>query len=195
MAARCNSDAIDNSAGVNSSDVEVNIKIALKPAMDDGTLPRPKRNKLLADMTETVAALVLENNYRQTLAISLAERRGLSILSLQQRLMEYLEERGALDRAVEFLPDAEAIADRQKAGRGLTRAEIGVLLAYAKIVLFDDIVESHLPDDPHLEEDLMAYFPPRMVKDFADRIKRTGCAARSSPPSSPTRRSTAAAPR
>jgi len=168
---RCNSDAIDNSAGVNSSDVEVNIKIALKPAMDDGTLPRPKRNKLLADMTETVAALVLENNYRQTLALSLAERRGLSILSLQQRLMEYLEERGSLDRAVEFLPDADAIAERQKAGLGLTRAEIGVLLAYAKIVLFDDIVESHLPDDPHLEEDLVAYFPPRMVKDFSDRIK------------------------
>ncbi len=90
---KCNSDAIDNSAGVNSSDVEVNIKIALKPAMDDGTLPRPKRNKLLAEMTETVAALVLDNNYHQTLAISLAEKRGLAILSLQQRLMEYLEER------------------------------------------------------------------------------------------------------
>ncbi|QKV20733.1 NAD-glutamate dehydrogenase [Oricola thermophila] len=168
---RCNSDAIDNSAGVNSSDVEVNIKIALKPAMDDGSLPRPKRNKLLADMTETVAALVLENNYRQSLAISLAERRGLSILSLQQRLMEYLEQRGSLDRAVEFLPDAEAIAERRKTGKGLTRAEIGVLLAYSKNVLFNDIVKSELPDDPHLESDLMAYFPPRMVKDFADRIR------------------------
>ena len=167
---RCNSDAIDNSAGVNSSDVEVNIKIALKPAMDDGTLPRPKRNKLLADMTESVASLVLRNNYTQTLAISLAERRGLAILSLQQRLMRYLEERGELNREVEFLPDAEAIANRQKAGRGLTRAEIGVLLAYAKIVLFDDIVESHLPDDPYLEDDLMSYFPPRMVKNYAERI-------------------------
>ncbi|MFZ2102027.1 MAG: NAD-glutamate dehydrogenase, partial [Oricola sp.] len=104
---RCNSDAIDNSAGVNSSDVEVNIKIALKSAMDDGSLPREKRNKLLVDMTENVAALVLENNYQQPLAISLAERRGLSILSLQARLMEYLEERGALDRAVEVLPGAE----------------------------------------------------------------------------------------
>jgi len=168
---RCNSDAIDNSAGVNSSDVEVNIKIALKPAMDDGDLPRPKRNKLLAEMTETVAALVLENNYHQTLAISLAEKRGLSILSLQQRLMEYLEERGALDRSVEFLPENDVIAERQKSGRGLTRAEIGVLLSYAKIVLFDDLVKSHLPDDPYLHGDLMAYFPPRMVKNFAGRIE------------------------
>ncbi len=167
---KCNSDAIDNSAGVNSSDVEVNIKIALKPAMDDGALPRGQRNKLLADMTETVAALVLENNYLQTLAISLAERRGLSILSLQERLMESLEDRGALDRDVEFLPNGEVIAERRKAGRGLTRAEIGVLLAYAKIVLFDDIVKSNLPDDPHLEADLLGYFPPRMVKEFTDRI-------------------------
>ncbi|MAS04494.1 MAG: NAD-glutamate dehydrogenase [Ahrensia sp.] len=168
---KCNSDAIDNSAGVNSSDVEVNIKIALKPAMDDGTLPRPKRNKLLAEMTETVAALVLENNYHQTLAISLAEKRGLAIVSLQQRLMEYLEERGALDRAVEFLPDNDVIAERKKSGKGLTRAEIGVLLSYAKIVLFDDLVKSHLPDDPYLHADLMAYFPPRMVKNFAERIE------------------------
>jgi glutamate dehydrogenase len=168
---RCNSDAIDNSAGVNSSDVEVNIKIALKPAMDDGSLPRPKRNKLLANMTDTVADLVLENNYRQTLAISVAEQRGVEILSLHERLMESLEERGLLDRQVEFLPGDETIDERRKAGRGLTRAEIGVLLAYAKIVLFDDLVQSELPDDPHLEHELLSYFPPRMVKEFADRIR------------------------
>jgi glutamate dehydrogenase len=169
---KCNSDAIDNSAGVNSSDVEVNIKIALKPAMDEGILPRPERNKLLADMTDTVAALVLENNYLQTLAISLAERRGLAILSLQVRLMESLEERGLLDRKVEFLPDNEMIAERQKMGHGLTRAEIGVLLAYAKIVLFDDIVKSQLPDDPHLETELFGYFPPLMTKRFGEQIKK-----------------------
>ncbi|MCK5746605.1 MAG: NAD-glutamate dehydrogenase, partial [Oricola sp.] len=85
--------------------------------------------------------------------------------------MEYLEERGALDRAVEFLPDNEVIADRKKSGKGLTRPEIGVLLSYAKIVLFDDLVKSHLPDDPYLHADLMAYFPPRMVKNFAERIE------------------------
>ena len=168
---RCNSDAIDNSAGVNSSDVEVNIKIALKPAMDDGTLPRAKRNKLLAKMTDTVAELVLHNNYRQTLAISIAERRGVEILSLHERLMESLEERELLDREVEFLPDDDVLAERRKAGLGLTRAEIGVLLSYAKIVLFDDIVSSPLPDDPHLETDLLDYFPPRMVNDFSGQIQ------------------------
>ena len=168
---RCNSDAIDNSAGVNSSDVEVNIKIALKPAMQDGSLPRAKRNKLLAAMTDTVADLVLANNYRQTLAISVAERRGIEILSLHERLMESLEDRGLLDREVEFLPEDDVLAERRKLDLGLTRPEIAVLLSYAKIVLFDDIVQSRLPDDPHLENDLLGYFPPRMVRDFADRIR------------------------
>ncbi|TCD13855.1 NAD-glutamate dehydrogenase [Oricola cellulosilytica] len=168
---RCNSDAIDNSAGVNSSDLEVNIKIALKPAMDDGTLPRKERDKLLAEMTEKVADLVLENNYLQTLAISLAERRAYANLALQERLMESLEDRGLLDRKVEFLPDEEMLTERRKAGLGLTRAEIGVLLAYAKIVLFDDIVRSPLPDDPHLKSDLINYFPPRMTGIFAERIE------------------------
>ncbi|MEO3387274.1 NAD-glutamate dehydrogenase [Mesorhizobium sp. CAU 1741] len=168
---RCNSDAIDNSAGVNSSDVEVNIKIALAAAMRKGSLTRPARNKLLADMTEDVAGLVLANNYEQTLAVSLARRRGLADLTHQERFMQALEARGLLDRVVEVLPSSAAVAEREARGEALTRAEIGVLLAYAKIVLFDDIVASGLPDDPHLEMDLMAYFPGRMSKKYADEIR------------------------
>ncbi|MEL6436796.1 MAG: NAD-glutamate dehydrogenase domain-containing protein, partial [Pseudomonadota bacterium] len=161
---RCNSDAIDNSAGVNSSDVEVNIKIALQPALANNTLPRAKRDKLLEAMTESVADLVLRTNYDQTLTISRAERAGTSQLQVQNRLMESLESRGLLNRAVEFLPDEEEITERMAKGEALTRAEIGVLLSYAKLVLFDDIVASDLPDDPYLEDALISYFPPRMQK-------------------------------
>jgi glutamate dehydrogenase len=168
---RCNSDAIDNSAGVNSSDVEVNIKIALAAAMRSGDLKRPQRDKLLAAMTDEVAGLVLENNYRQTLAISLVQRRGVEDLLHQQRFMSNLEERGLLDRAVEMLPSDATIADRLARGEALTRAEIGVLLAYSKIVLFRDLVETDLPDDDHLEGELLAYFPGRMAKKYDAEIK------------------------
>ena len=167
---RCNSDAIDNSAGVNSSDLEVNIKIALAAAMRKGSLTRPARNKLLADMTEEVAGLVLANNYQQTLAISLAQRRGMADLPHQVRMMTALEARGLLDRDVEFLPAGQALADREARGEPLTRAEIGVLLAYAKIVLFADIVASGVPDEPHFETDLIGYFPHKMARKYAAEI-------------------------
>ena len=162
----CNSDAIDNSGGVNSSDVEVNIKIALASAMRDGRLARPARNKLLAEMTEQVADLVLANNYQQTLALSLVRKRGLAELGHQARFMTILEERGLLDRAVETLPSNARIAERMARGEPLTRPEIAVLLAYAKIVLFTDIVASDVPDDPYFDRDLMAYFPDRMEKKY-----------------------------
>ncbi len=168
---RSNSDAIDNSAGVNSSDLEVNIKIALAAAMRDGALTRPARNKLLAAMTEEVAGLVLANNYRQTLAISMVEQRGLSEMPHQARMMTLFEGQGHLDRTVEFLPGPEAIAERQSRGEALTRAEIGVLLAYAKIVLFDELVTSPLPDEAHFEADLFAYFPERMRSNYAAEIR------------------------
>src|SRR5690606_29839101 len=117
---RCNSDAIDNSAGVNSSDVEVNIKIALATALRSGRLDRPARDRLLKAMTDEVAELVLANNYRQPLAISLVERRGVAELPHQARMMSLLESEGLLDRAVENLPGAEALAERQGRGEGLT---------------------------------------------------------------------------
>lgn len=170
LGGRCNSDAIDNSAGVNSSDVEVNIKIALAPSMRDGSLPRPKRNKLLESMTDVVADLVLQNNYEQSLTISRTARHGAANLSMQARLMESLEDRGLLNREVEDLPSDEVIDERRAQGQGLTRPEIGVLLSYAKIVLLDDLVASSLLDDPYLEADLMGYFPPRMQKSYASNI-------------------------
>jgi len=166
----CNSDAIDNSGGVNSSDVEVNIKIALANAMRRGALARPARNKLLAEMTDEVGRLVLANNYGQTLAISLAHRRGLADMGHEARFMTILEARGLLDRAVENLPSPAQLTDRAARAEPLTRAELGVLLAYAKIVLFSEIVASDVPDDPHFARDLLAYFPDKMEKKYADDI-------------------------
>lgn len=170
LGGRCNSDAIDNSAGVNSSDVEVNIKIALAAAMKSGRLTRPARNKLLESMTETVAELVLRNNYQQTLSISLSERRGMEDFAHQQRLMHSLEARDLLDRHVEDLPDDSSMAERHAAAQPLTRAEIGVLLAYAKIVALDDLVASQVPDDPYLSQMLIDYFPPKMQKPYGKEI-------------------------
>ncbi|MCO6188028.1 NAD-glutamate dehydrogenase [Rhizobium sp. L1K21] len=167
---RCNSDAIDNSAGVNSSDVEVNIKIALATAMREGKLTRTRRNKLLASMTDEVAELVLRNNYLQTLAITLCSRRGMKNQRELSQLMSYLEGRNRLDRKVEDLPDAATMAERYASGLPLTRAEIGVLLSYAKIVLFDDIVASDVPDDPWFEPYLRDYFPHGMQKSYAAEI-------------------------
>ncbi|WP_165217077.1 NAD-glutamate dehydrogenase [Affinirhizobium pseudoryzae] len=167
---RINSDAIDNSAGVNSSDVEVNIKIALSPAMQDGRLPRDKRDKLLASMTDEVAGLVLRNNYLQTLAISLTTRRGSRNREDLSRLMSALEARGELNRKVETLPDDAELADRYAAGKPLTRPEVGVLLSYSKIVLFDQIVGSDLPDDPYFGSVLTGYFPKQMQRTYADDI-------------------------
>ena len=153
---RLNTDAIDNSAGVNTSDIEVNIKIALTPAVRDGRLSRDARNALLVEMTEDVAALVLRNNYLQTLALSLSARRGLEFLGFQQRLMQTLERRGLLDRAVEFLPDDTEIAERRRRSQPLTRPELAVLLAYAKLSLYDELLESNVPDDPYLGRELDA---------------------------------------
>jgi glutamate dehydrogenase len=168
---RCNSDAVDNSAGVNTSDVEVNIKIALAPAVRSGRLTPEERLELLGAMTDDVAALVLRNNYQQTLAISLEERRGVDNLANQMRLMAELEERGLLDRSVEDLPQNTELETRAAAGQGLTRAEIGTLLAFAKIALTEDIVASSVPDDPYLAQELLRYFPEPMRERFATDIE------------------------
>ncbi|MDB5523270.1 MAG: NAD-glutamate dehydrogenase [Rhizobium sp.] len=167
---RCNSDAIDNSAGVNTSDVEVNIKIALAAAMHDGRLTRAKRDQLLPSMTEEVAALVLRNNYLQSLAISLTERKGTANGLELTRLMTVLEGARQLNRKVETLPDDVTLSERYAAGRPLTRAEIGVLLSYAKIVLFDALVASPLLDDPYFAPTLAQYFPGKMQKTNAADI-------------------------
>jgi glutamate dehydrogenase len=167
---RLNTDAIDNSAGVNTSDVEVNIKIALSRPLRSGALTLEARNALLAEMTDEVARLVLRNNYQQTLALSLAQRRGLEDLGFQQRLMQTLEMRGALNRAVEFLPDEMAIAERRKRNLALTRPELAVLLAYAKLTLYNELLDSSVPDDPYLGRELERYFPKGMSERYDEAL-------------------------
>ncbi|NNE22803.1 MAG: NAD-glutamate dehydrogenase [Rhizobiales bacterium] len=167
---RVNTDAVDNSAGVNSSDLEVNIKIALSAAEAAGKLTRPKRNRLLADMTDEVAELVLRNNYLQTLCLSTCEARGTREAEYLCRLMRDLESRNLLDRQLEFLPDDGTVADRQAHNQGLLRPEISVLMAYAKMVLFDELLQTDVPDDPYFEEQLFRYFPAGMQKKYAAEI-------------------------
>ncbi len=165
-----NTDAIDNSAGVNTSDVEVNIKIALSAPLRAGALTLDARNALLTEMTDEVARLVLRNNYLQSLALSLAERRGMEAFGFQQRLMQLLETQGHLDRAVEFLPDDMALDDRRKRKVPLTRPELAVLLAYAKLTLYSDLLDSAVPDDPYLGRGLGRYFPKEMSQRYADTL-------------------------
>ncbi len=167
---RLNTDAIDNSAGVDTSDHEVNIKILLDALAGAGDLTAKQRNKLLASMTDEVAHLVLRDNYLQTQAISLIQAQGLALIDHQQRLMRMLERQGRLDRAVEFLPDDEAIAERVQGGAGLTRPEIATLMSYAKIWLKDTLVNSGLPDDPRLANDLVRYFPSPLREKYQEGI-------------------------
>jgi glutamate dehydrogenase len=167
---RLNTDAIDNSAGVNTSDVEVNIKIAFSPLLHTGALKVEARNTLLVEMTEEVGRLVLRNNYLQTLALSLAQRRGFEDFGFQQRLMQTLESHGELDRAVEYLPDDMTLADRRKRNAPLTRPELAVLLAYAKLTLYSELLESRVPDDPYLGRELARYFPKVMSERFPEAL-------------------------
>ncbi|MET0530081.1 MAG: NAD-glutamate dehydrogenase [Microvirga sp.] len=167
---RLNTDAIDNSAGVNTSDVEVNIKIALTTPERDGRLTQDARNELLAEMTDEVAGLVLRNNYLQTLALSLSEQRGTADIGFARRLMQMLEAQGRLNRAVEYLPDDGVLTERARRGESLTRPELAVLLAYAKLSLHDELLASAVPDDPYLAKELERYFPVAMRERFPDAI-------------------------
>jgi glutamate dehydrogenase len=168
---KLNTDAIDNSAGVNTSDMEVNIKIALSIPLRDGRLAMHERNELLAEMTDEVAALVLRNNYLQPLAISLSERRGMEDFGFLQRLIQALEARGLLDRAVEFLPDDMALTERRRRMEPFARPELSVLLAYAKLSLHDDLLESTVPDEPYLARELDRYFPEEIDVRFPDALE------------------------
>ena len=167
---RINTDAIDNSAGVNSSDVEVNFKIAFGAAESAGKLKRAQRNKLLAAMTDDVAALVLRNNYLQTLCLSMCEVRSSSEYGYTRRLMEAMERDGQLDRKMEDLPDGTELTERETAGIGFYRPEMAVLAAYAKIALYDELIAGTVPDDPYLESQLFRYFPELMAKKFRAEI-------------------------
>jgi glutamate dehydrogenase len=168
---RINSDAVDNSAGVDTSDHEVNIKILLADAIQTGALAGDARNALLAVMTDDVARLVLRNNYDQTLALSMAQVEAGPDLDSQERFIERLERAGKLSRVVEGLPSSEDIRALRDRGAGLTRPELAKLIAYAKIDLFDAIVSSDAPDDPHFVAALSGYFP-KALATYGDSMSR-----------------------
>ncbi|MFZ6862001.1 NAD-glutamate dehydrogenase [Undibacterium sp. Ji67W] len=167
---RIYTDAIDNSAGVDCSDHEVNIKILLGAIVEAGDLTLKQRNDLLASMTDEVGHLVLTDNYYQSQALDIAAHRPLYVLDGQQRLMQSLEKQGRLNRAIEYLPSDDEILHRKARKQGLTAPEGAVVLAYAKMSVFDDLVASNLPDDPFFSRALKAYFPQVLSERFADAI-------------------------
>ncbi|MCY1264319.1 NAD-glutamate dehydrogenase [Pseudomonas jessenii] len=167
-----NTDFIDNAGGVDCSDHEVNIKILLNEVVQAGDMTDKQRNELLASMTDEVGGLVLGNNYKQTQALSLAARRALPRIAEYKRLMNDLEGRGKLDRAIEFLPAEEAINERIAEGHGLTRAELSVLISYSKIDLKEQLLGSLVPDDDYLTRDMETAFPPTLVSKFSAAMRR-----------------------
>ena len=169
---RLNTDFIDNSAGVNTSDVEVNLKILLNPLVHSGKLTLAERNRLLARMSEEVCSLVLRNNYLQSEAISTLEQQAKARLSEYQHLIRLLERSGGLNRALEFLPSDEEIGERRKSGAGLTRPELSILLSYSKIWLNNHLRDSDVPEDPYLSNELERYFPGPVRTRFARAIER-----------------------
>lgn len=169
---KLNTDAIDNSAGVDTSDHEVNIKILLGIAEADGELTSRQRDALLPQMTEEVAALVLRDNYFQTQELSIGGRIAARQLEEQARFIRFLEKQGELDRAIEFLPGDEQIAERKARGIGLTNPERAVLLAYGKMWLNDALIASDLPEDPWVAATLERYFPKLLKERFAAFIPR-----------------------
>ena len=169
---KLNTDSIDNSAGVDCSDHEVNIKILLGGIEQSGQLTRKQRDKLLERMTDEVADLVLRDNYMQTQAITVTHHLGAHLLDRLARFMRGLERQGLLNRAVEFLPDDETVVERQNQDIGMSRPELSVLLSYAKITLYDDLLGSDLPDDRCTTEFLIDYFPTPLRKKYRADIEK-----------------------
>ncbi len=163
---RINTDFIDNSAGVDTSDHEVNIKILLDQVVRDGDLTDKQRNDLLASMTDEVGALVLDDNYEQNLALANAQAQSTGLLHVHEDWMRWLEKHGLLNRELEFLPSTKQVAARLERNGGLTAPELSVLLAYTKIVLADQLLETDIAADPFLRGDLFGYFPTPMRQDY-----------------------------
>ena len=169
---RINTDFIDNSAGVNCSDVEVNLKILFQPLMASGRLRRKARNRLLASMTEEVGELVLRNNYLQSLAISTLQARAAERISELGHVIHALERAGTLNRTLEALPADDEILERRRKGLGLTRPELAMLLSYSKIWLSDRLGDTDIADDRFLANELTRYFPRPVQRRYAREILR-----------------------
>ena len=167
---RINTDFIDNSGGVDSSDREVNIKILLADAIRSGTLKPSRRNALLESMTEDIARGVLANNYAQTQALSMLAAHAHERIGEHAHLIRILESRGLLKRHIEFLPTDEEIDERRRQGLGFTRPELAVILSYAKIELRDSLLATPIPDDPLSQAEAVNYFPEKLRKRFAQSI-------------------------
>ena len=168
---RINTDFIDNSAGVDTSDHEVNIKILLDRVVADGDLTEKQRNSVLAEMTDEVAALVLADNYEQNLALANAAQNKRTLLHVQETWMKKLEADGVLNRELEGLPSSREVRRRLERNEALTPPEAAILMAFTKIVLAEELLASDLPDDPYLELDLTAYFPKQIREGFDPQIK------------------------
>jgi glutamate dehydrogenase len=169
---RVTMDAVDNSAGVDCSDHEVNIKILLDAIVAEGDLTEKQRNALLAEMTDEVGDLVLRDNYEQTQAISTSVAQAASMVDVHARYIRSLEQAGKLDPELEFLPDDETLTERKSAGQGLTAPEFAILLSYTKVALYEELLASDLPDDPHLAGELERYFPVAVRQRFRTRLAR-----------------------
>jgi glutamate dehydrogenase len=167
---RLNTDFIDNAAGVDCSDHEVNIKILLNEILANGDLTEKQRNKLLVDMTDSVAKLVLKNNYRQTQAISIAHRDALPRMEEYRRLINAMENAGKLNRRLEFLPSDDEITERKSLGKGLTRPELAVLISYVKGDLKETLNASSLPDEAHLSEEISEVFPGQIIRKYRSEL-------------------------
>ncbi len=163
-------DAIDNSGGVNCSDHEVNIKILLNQLVEKGEMTTPERNKLLESMTEEVGQLVLRQNYQQPQAISISEQNK-SLFLDHIRIMQHMEKAGQLNRELEFLPNDEELEHRLIAGESLYAPELAVMLAYSKIDVFNELIESDLPDASFFQDDLTLYFPTALREKYTDAMK------------------------
>ncbi|MGH3520798.1 MAG: NAD-glutamate dehydrogenase domain-containing protein [Haloechinothrix sp.] len=174
---RVNADFIDNAAGVNTSDREVNLKILLRGAVQEGRLTMPERDRLLAECSQDVVAAAIEDNRKQTMAISIAAGHGATLLDRHDRVMRSMEDLTGLDRARERLPDATVLAERRSRGQGLTRPELAVLLSHAKNLVHAEVLASDLPTDPGLRYVLRDYFPAPVRKRFAGQVNRHPLAA------------------
>lgn len=168
----CNTDFIDNAAGVDCSDHEVNIKILLDDVVGNGDMTGKQRNKLLAQMTDTVSDLVLGNNYRQTQAISLAEYQTAHRLGEYRRMINSMEAEGRLNRELEYIPQDDALMERQAQAEGLTRPELSVLISYSKAALKEELATADISDDKYMEQSIENAFPPLLREKFPEQIYR-----------------------